>query len=308
MTVHHFVPTAWHSVLGTLPAAIEIESGDTIVTETVDAHGWDKDGVRRATGPNPMNGPISIAGAQPGDALRVDILDIIPYRDTGWTRAALAPNVVDPAFVPSLPPRDPAIWNIDRASRTVRLAEPPPALADMVLETDPMIGCLGVAPAGGEAISTATSAMHGGNMDYRGIRAGTTLWFPVAVPGALFFLGDCHALQGDGEIVGTGIETSCEVTVRLTVERRAITWPRGDTETDIFTLGNARPLEQALQHATTEMVHWLAELGLDTLSASHLLGQIVRYDIGNVYDPAFTVACRLPKSLLPASVRSQLPD
>lgn len=255
-----------------------------------------------------MNGPIAVAGAEPGDALRVDILDIIPNRDTGWTRAALAANVVDPDFVPSLPPRDRAIWNIDRAARTVRLAEPPPALADMVLETDPMIGCLGVAPAGGEAISTVTSAMHGGNMDYRGICAGTTLWFPVAVPGALFFLGDCHALQGDGEIVGTGIETSCEVTVRLTVEKRTITWPRGDTETDIFTLGNARPLEQALQHATTEMVHWLGELGLDTLAASHLLGQVVRYDIGNVFDPAFTVACRLPKKLLPQGARARLPD
>jgi acetamidase/formamidase len=113
-------------------------------------------------------------------------------------------------------------------------------------------------------------------------------------------LGDCHAIQGDGEIVGTGVETCFEVTVRLTVEKRTIVWPRGETERDIFTIGNARPLDQALQHATTEMVRWLSEYGLDTLAASHLLGQVVRYDIGNVYDPAYTVACRLNKTWLPA--------
>ena len=147
-------------------------------------------------------------------------------------------------------------------------------------------------------------------MDYRRIGPGTTVWFPVAAPGALFFLGDAHALQGDGEIVGTGIETCFQVTVRLSVEKRSITWPRGQTERDIFTLGNARPLDQALQHATTEMARWLAQdFGLDIVAASHLMGQAVRYDIGNVYDPAYTVACRLNRALahgkgLPSRLRS----
>jgi acetamidase/formamidase len=138
-------------------------------------------------------------------------------------------------------------------------------------------------------------------MDYRLFGPGATIWFPVAVPGALFFLGDCHAAQGDGEIVGTGIETSYEVEVTLTVERnRPLVWPRGENADDIFTVGNARPLEQALQHATTEMLRWLAEdYGLDTVAASHLLGQVVRYDVGNVYDPAYTMACRVSKKWLP---------
>ena len=76
--------------------------------------------------------------------------------------------------------------------------------------------------------------------------------------GALFFLGDCHAVQGDGEIVGTGIETSYEVEVRLTVEKgKKLVWPRGENADDIFSVGNARPLDQALQHATTDMFNWL---------------------------------------------------
>jgi acetamidase/formamidase len=299
MTTHRFVPTAWHGVLATLPPALTVESGDIVVTETLDANGWDKDEVQRLPGSNPMNGPIAVAGAEPGDTLRVDILDIAMNRPTGWTSATLAANVVDPGFVAELPPHGRAIWRIDRNAGTVSLAEPPPSLAGLALPLEPMIGCFGVAPARGQAISTATSAEHGGNMDYRRFGAGTSVWFPVSSPGALFFLGDCHAIQGDGEIVGTGVETSAEVSVRLSVEKRRITWPRGETADDIFTIGNARPLDQALQHATTEMVRWLGEMGHDRSAASHLLGQAVRYDIGNVFDPAYTVACRLPKRWLP---------
>ena len=299
MATQRFTPTTWHTVLGTMPAALTVASGDTVVTETIDANGWDRHDRKVTDGPNPMNGPIAVEGAEPGDSLRVEILAMTPIRATGWTRAALAENVVDPDFVPHLPPRARAIWSIDRNAQTVSLQDPPASLAALTLPLAPMIGCFGVAPSGGQAISTATSGEHGGNMDYRRLGPGTTVWFPVAAPGALFFLGDCHALQGDGEIVGTGIETCFEVTIRLTVEKRRITWPRGETERDIFTLGNARPLDQALQHATTEMVRWLAQdYGLDTLAASHLMGQCVRYDIANVFDPAYTVACRMPKTSL----------
>ncbi len=298
MTTHNFVPAAYHHVLATLPPALTIESGDVVVTETIDANGWDKHGDKVWKAGNPMNGPIAISGALPGDTLKVEILSVTPSRATGWTRAAIAANVVEPEFARHLPPRDRATWRIDRNAQTATL-EHSGGAGQLTLPLAPMIGCFGVAPAGGQAISTATSAEHGGNMDYRRFRPGATAWFPVAAPGALFFLGDCHALQGDGEIVGTGIETACEVTVRLSLEKRSIVWPRGETERDIFTIGNARPLEQALQHATTEMVRWLAEMGLDLVAASHLLGQAVRYDIGNVYDPAYTVACRLNKNWLP---------
>jgi len=299
MTTHRFSPTQYYNVLGTFPPALTIQSGDIVVTETIDANGWDKNDARVMHGPNPMNGPIAVEGAEPGDSLKVEILDMTPIRGTGWTRAALAENTVDPAFVPKLPPRDRATWRIDRNARTVTLENAPAAMAGMVFPLAPMIGCFGVAPAIGQAISTATSAEHGGNMDYRRFGPGTNVWFPVAARGALFFLGDCHAIQGDGEIVGTGVETCFEVTVRLTVEKKTIVWPRGETADDIFTIGNARPLDQALQHATTEMVRWLDELGFDVLAASHLLGQAVRYDIANVFDPAYTVACRLSKSWLP---------
>ncbi|MBX3532463.1 MAG: acetamidase/formamidase family protein [Rhizobiaceae bacterium] len=303
MTTHRFVATQWHNVLGTLPPALSIASGDIVITETLDAGGVDKDGIARSHGPNPMNGPIFVEGAEPGDALKVEILRMTPIRANGWTRTSLAGNVVDPEFVRTLPPRDKVTWAIDRQGLTVALDPPVPGLEYLVLPLEPMIGCFGVAPALGQAFSTATSAENGGNMDYRGFRPGTTVWFPVAVAGALFFVGDCHATQGDGEIVGTGIETAFEVELRLTVDKaKRLTWPRGETETDIFSVGNARPLDQALQHATTDMFVWLTtEYGLSPAAASHLMGQVVCYDVGNVFDPAYTMVCRIAKKWLAGS-------
>jgi amidase len=157
-----------------------------------------------------------------------------------------------------------------------------------------------VAPGLGQAISTSTSGRYGGNMDYRGFRAGVEAMFPVSVSGALFFLGDVHAQQGDGEIAGTGIETAAEVTVTLRVLKgHKIGWPRGMNDHEIFTIGNARPLDQALQHATTEMRAWLmSDYGLDENSAAHVMGQWVRYDVANVFNPAYSVACRMPREAL----------
>jgi amidase len=299
--VHRLEPQSWLNVLAALPPTLQVASGDTVVTETLDASGVDARGLKRADPPNPMNGPIFVEGAEPGDALQVEIVRVDPVSGTGWTRGALSANVVDPEAARNLPPRDRTDWLVDRKAFTVRLEKPESALESLVLPLAPMIGCFGVAPPQGQAISTASSDRNGGNMDYRGFVAGCSVSFPVFVPGALFFLGDCHAVQGDGEIVGTGVETCCEVEVRLTVEKgRRIAWPRGRTKDRIFTVGNARPLDQALQHATTEMLVWLTtDYGLSAAGAAHLLGQTVRYEVGNVFNPAYTMICSVEKKWLP---------
>jgi acetamidase/formamidase len=218
----------------------------------------------------------------------------------------LAPNVVDPEAARTLPEGVLAEWSIDRVGGTATLRTPSSRLGSLTLPLAPMLGCFGVAPPRGQAISSATSGEHGGNMDYRGFVAGVTVYFPVFVLGALFHVGDGHALQGDGEIVGTGVETSFDVqfTVRLLKGKR-VGWPRGEDASCIFTVGNARPLDQALQHATTEMTRWLHnDYGLDIVSASILLGQCVEYAVGNVYDPAYTMVCKVSKSILRSVVPS----
>ncbi|MEF2550092.1 acetamidase/formamidase family protein [Aurantimonas sp. A2-1-M11] len=297
MAEHRFQPTRFYNTLGPAEPALAIAPGDTVITDTLDARGVDATGAALATRPNPMTGPFFVEGAEPGDTLRVTIERMTPSRDRGWTFSVLAPNVLDPERVAQMPERERVEWIIDREAGTVRLEKPSERLRDWVLPLAPMIGCCGVAPALGQAISTATSGPHGGNMDYRGIRAGTTMSFPVFRPGALFFLGDCHASQGDGEIVGTGIETSFEVAFRVALDKgRTIGWPRGEDDECIFTVGNARPLDQALQHATTEMLDWLSrDYGMDAVAASHFLGQTVRYDVANVFNPAYSVACRIAR-------------
>ena len=301
MTTHRLIPSTLHNTIGNHLPALTIASGDTVTAETADAHGFDRYGNKTGERPNPMTGPFSVEGAEPGDALLISIRDVRMTRATGWTFDVLSPNVVDPGAVHRFRERRKTEWIIDTDTGRARLAEPPPALANWSVAVEPMIGCFGVAPDLGQAISTATSGRHGGNMDYRGFRPGVEVMFPVAVPGALFFLGDVHAQQCDGEIVGTGIETAAEVTFTARVLKgQKIGWPRGLNATEIFTIGNARPLDQALQHATTEMLDWLmADYGLDEVAASHVMGQCVRYDVANVFNPAYSVVCRVARAALP---------
>lgn len=300
MAIHEFTPDHYFTTMGAHPPVLTISPGDTVVTTTVDARGRDHTDVQITSRGNPQTGPFLVEGAEPGDTLVVKIEQLLPNRDTGWSSSVLAENVVDPAFVRELPDEETVIWKIDREARTATLAVPLPGLEQLVLPWNTMIGCFGVAAKGGQAISTATSAEHGGNMDYRGFTEGATVYFPVFEPGALFMLGDGHATQGDGEIAGTGIEISMDVrfTVDL-IKGQTIGWPRGEDANYIFAAGNARPLDQALQHATTELVRWLGtDYGLDARAASTLLGQCVEYDVGNVFDPAFTMICKLKKSIL----------
>ncbi len=306
MTTHQFAPTHYFTTIGSHEPVLRIQSGDTVITSTVDARGQDITSQQITKAGNPMTGPFYIEGAEPGDTLVIRLDKLTPNRSYGWTRKMIAPNVVDPDYVPRLPWSPPgtpdlARWEVDTAAWTATLTEPADTkLGNLTLPLNPMVGCFGVAPAGGQAISTATSAEHGGNMDYNGFVQGVTVYFPVFVPGALFHIGDGHATQGDGEIVGTGIEISFDV--QFTVELRKgkrIGWPRGENEEYIFTCGNARPLDQCVQHATTEMSRWLQEeYGLDAVGAHLLMGQAVKYDLGNIFDPAYTMVCKVPKRWL----------
>lgn len=303
---HHFTPDRYYNTLGPHPAVLSVETGDTITTDTVDARGFDRDRKQVAVRGNPMTGPIAVRGAEPGDALAVRLIEITPSRTYGFTTASTAAHCVDPSYVTSLPPNELVEWEINTTSNTVRFSGlRPRGMPELVLPLDPMLGCFGVAPAKQQSLSTATSGPYGGNMDYRACRAGAVVIFPVSEPGGLFFLGDAHAVQGDGEISGNGVEVSTQTTIELQlIKQYKLEWPRLIDSGGIATIGNARPLDQATQHATTEMLRWLIqEAGLDAVGASVWLQQCVRYDMGNIFDPAYTMACRLPREYWPAALR-----
>ena len=299
---HSFVRTHYYRTLGSHDPVLRVSDGDQIFTTTVDARGFDHERNAVTQRGNPQTGPFYVEDAEPGDALVVELDSIRPNRSYGFCGSSVAPNVVRPDYVPQLPLDAPlAEWDVDVSRGTAILQRPESKLGAIELPLDPMIGCFGVAAKGGQAISTATSAEHGGNMDYRGFTVGTTVYFPVFEPGALFFLGDGHAVQGDGEIVGSGIEISMDVEITLRLQKgKTIGWPRGENDQWIFTTGNARPLDEATQIATTEMLIWLQQdFGLDALGANLLLAQCVRYELGNMFDPAYTMVCKVAKSWLP---------
>jgi amidase len=174
LATHRFRPTQYSNVIGTAEPCLRIADGDTVVTNTIDASGLDARENAVGSRPNPMTGPFFIEGAEPGDTLAVRIDRLTPSRATGWTYSPLALTVLEPAAIADRPPPQRVVWDIDSKAGAVRLREPAKGLEAFAPPLQPMIGCFGVAPAAGQALSTATSAQNGGNMDYRLFAPGTT--------------------------------------------------------------------------------------------------------------------------------------
>ena len=299
---HQFVPDHFYSTYSAAhPPVLHIQPGDHVVTKTVDAGGVDWNGAQVATGGNPQTGPFYIDGAEPGDMIVVSIEKLETNRATAYSGSLLAPYTVDPVTLATRVDREPrrVTWLLDKAAGVARLDGDD--IKGLTLPLKPMLGCIGVAPARKEAIASSTPAAHGGNMDYAGLNAGVTVMFAVNEPGALLFLGDGHARQGQGEVVGTGLETSLDVQFSVTlVKKKALAWPRLENDDYIMVLGSARPLLEALQGATSEMQRWLvADYGFTERGAAILMGQALEYEVANVVDPKFTMVAKIRKSILP---------
>jgi len=302
---HQFVPDHFYNTYSAAhPPALRIKPGDRVATRTVDAAGVDWNGKTVAAGPNPQTGPFYVEGAEPDDVLVVTFEKIEPNRVMAYSGSLLSPYAVTPQAIAARVDRDPKrlTWSIDKAKGVARLDQTDVQPHGLELPLRPMLGCVGVAPARKEAISTATPGAWGGNMDYAHLNAGVKVMLPVNEPGALLFIGDGHARQGEGEVAGTGLETSMDVefTVDL-VKKKPIGSPRMESRTHIIVLGNARPLLEAFQLATAELQRWLmTDYGFTERGAQTFMGQAAEYEVANVVDPSFTVVAKVPKSLLPA--------
>jgi amidase len=301
---HRFIPQQFYNTYSFAhPPALHIKPGDRVVTKTIDAAGVDWNGKSVASGPNPQTGPFFVDGAEPGDVLVVTFEKLETNRAMAYSASLLSPYTVDPAAIGARVDREAKrlTWTIDKARGVARLDQTEVQPGGIEFPLRPMLGCVGVAPARKEAISTAAPGAFGGNMDYAFMGAGVKLMLPVNEAGALLFVGDGHARQGEGEVAGTGLETSLDVefTVDL-IKKKAIGWPRLENETHIMVLGSARPLLEAFQHATTELQRWLtADYGFTERGAQAFMGQATEYEIANVVDPNFTVVAKIRKTTLP---------
>jgi acetamidase/formamidase len=203
-----------------------------------------------------------------------------------------------------VPERDDIVkWSIDLTRNTVRLLEPASKVHKMEFAARPMLGCVGVAAPGVFAPTSGISGPYGGNMDYNEIVEGATVILPVYHPGGLLFIGDGHALQGDGEPTGTGVETSMDVTLKVELRKKAsLDNPRVETATHIISVGSqpefVSSLDRSLRLATSDMVNWLVkEYRMEPWAAHLLVGYQGRYDVITV---AGSMALRIPRSSLPS--------
>ena len=166
----------------------------------------------------------------------------------------------------------------------------------------PMVGVLGTAPLI-EAVSTMDNGPHGGNLDVQELAAGTTVYLPINVDGALMFLGDCHAVQGDGELCGCGaieVRTFTTVSFDLIDRPTAMVWPRFETDEHIGTIACARPLEDAFRLSVEDLINWMVQdYGFTQVDALLLLGQVAEARCTQVVNPKYTYVTKIAKRFLP---------
>ena len=242
----------------------------------------------RGPGGHILTGPVFISGAEPGDALEVKILSIdlpIAYGYNGCS--GFVRENCDAG-------RGPTIIRMDRKAMTATF------LPGIVLPLRPFFGSMGVAPPPAQGrISSNPPGIHAGNLDNKELVAGTTLWIPVHVPGALFEIGDGHAAQGDGEVNQTGLETSLRGKVQLTVRKgMTLAWPRAETSTHFISMGTDVDLAKATRIAIQEMVDFLAATKkMDKHQAYQLTSMAGDVAITQLVDGTMGVHVKMPKSI-----------
>ena len=300
---HDFVPTSFANEFSPhRPPVLTVWPGDTVHTTTIDSGGVDAQGVTRALYGNPQTGPFFVGTAEPGDTLVVRIRRLRLNRDYADSLDTIVPRVLGSRLAASATGLGvPVRWKLDRARGLASPQVDGGPLAGLTVPVAPMLGGLAVAPGFGYApASTGDTGAHGGNMDCNALVEGSTVYLPVYQPGALLYLGDAHAAQGDGETSGWALETSMDVEFSVEVIKgRAIHMPRIESPTEVLVLGQAGSLDEAVRASTTGLLQWLQQdYGLNLSQGGVLLGSAVRYRIANLAGRSVGVSASLDKSVL----------
>jgi amidase len=301
---HRFEPRAGVPTFAVREPVLRVRPGDRVETRTFSMPGdyYEKPG---GAWPGEV-GPFYVEGATPQDTLVVRILKLVPNRDTAVSfvrpggLSAVSPDARTRMLSDPLPERF-FVWRLDRMRGVGRLDLPNSASRRIEIPLRPMLGRVAVAPAGEEAFGGLWPGNFGGNMDAPDVREGTTVYLPIFHEGAYFYFGDGHAAQGDGEICGSGLETTMDVTFEFDlIKGRSIRWPRLEDAEHIMVAGSARPLVDAFRIAQVELIEWLvAEYGFEKMEALQVVSQAGVSRIANVVDPNYTIVAKFPKALLP---------
>lgn len=299
-----------------------VRSGDTVITRTWDSGGGDWKAVKHIQHPyvypesgNPLMGPFYIEGADYGDTLQVHLDKVRCNRNYGYTSYRVSPGILNAGAAETLYKNhyetnavrngrgDLIPWDIDlqRQIVTPRLKADAKSGLKIEIPLRPMIGCIGVASPGEKVETSGPSGSWGGNMDYNDVVEGATLYFPVYHKGAYFYVGDGHAVQGDGEGLGTGVETSLDVhfTVKVLKGKRS-SIPRLENDKYIVSIGSqpefSSSMDNGLRMANSDMIDWLtSDYKLTHPEAHMLMGSVVEHKIVTYFG---TIATLIPKRYL----------
>jgi len=295
-------------VYGVADPVARLKPGDILETNTVDAFGnaiqRPGDNMSMVKGDNPLTGPFYIETAEPGDTLAVKILDLEVDSNQGIGAFAPGFGALNSTNYTAMlhPPLPEKIWfyPIDHAANTATFKALDSGFS-VKIPLHPFFGCIGVAPAGGEARSSIVPAEFGGNMDSPEASVGNTVFFPVNVPGALLYMGDGHAAMGDGEIAGTAVEVPLRGRMQVSVIKgQKINWPRFENADSIMTVGAYRPLDDCLRIAFTELIAWIhKDYGLSELDAYELLSKVAKIHLNEMVDPNYVIVASIDKKYLP---------
>ncbi len=284
----------------------QVKPGERVMVETLDAFenkiespNVDISEVITLPYVNPLTGPIYVGGAEKGDSIAVTIHNIVNTRDYGVSCiipqfGGLCGTVFTRTLNPDLEQRIllHAIAK-DGITFSEELDIPP-------IPYEPFYGTIGTAPEI-EAISSLSPGFHGGNMDAADICPGNTVYLPVNVDGALLYLGDGHAAQGDAEVCGVAVEIPTRGTITIDlIKGQGIGTPRVESSDYIMTIGSARPMEDAARIAFHELVLWLEkDYRIERLMAYQLCSQVARVRLANMVDVLYSIVAKFPKRYLP---------
>ncbi|MEM7663649.1 MAG: acetamidase/formamidase family protein [Pseudomonadota bacterium] len=300
--MHEFDPTTYELQFESrTEPVLTLVPGDTVKTSLLDNEGQDASLEWRAMPGNPLTGPFFVEGAMPGDTLVVHLKSVRLNRDTAkmYSRR-LNQAAIQPGHNQEPPEDWGRIWHLDRDTQTATIDAPGSAIENLTLPLKPMIGSIGVAPPLNTALYAGDLWVHGGNIDYRRMTEGMTLYLPVYRAGAYLFMGDGHALQGDGEISGQGLETSLDVEFEIDlIEGENLRYIWSEDADFIMVHGIDRTLDSALQAATTGMSSWLkSNYDLSDSEIAALLSPTIRYDVAVIVNSRPHVVARLSKQVL----------
>jgi acetamidase/formamidase len=296
-----FTPSVAQPTFAVREPVLRVQPGTVLISNTMHGAYYTEQG---GAFPGEV-GPIYVEGATTNDILVVRVLRVRPNTDLAAAQlyssfGGLAGDATVRLLNDPIPPRR-YLWRLDRQRMTGTTTLPDSRMRSVTVDLRPMLGRVAVAPRGAEAFGGIWPGDFGGNLDAPEVREGTTVYLPIFHDGAYFYFGDGHARQGEGEVAGTGLETSMDVVVQIDlIKGKRIDWPRLEDADYIMVAGSARPLIDAFRLAHVELIEWLAEdYGFGKWDAYALVGQVGENTVANIVDPAYTVLAKFPKRFLP---------